>query len=291
MHPAIARFLSVDAALSVLEGGAGAASADPDSAAFWAAAEAYPEERAALLRGGRRKKLPAEAERAQIVLAIDAARRRLASDERFASRLEAVSAAFRAQGAPEDESRYLVGVAIAEEAFALDGSPDEFDAEFLLETLEELTLLARVDEGGAVGLLERFARAEAVEPTLRPLRLKVGESLLDEAWCEGSQPVTVEHVDDALEHLSDSVATSDFQRAAQCLAELIDFLAAERLVGPRRRERLLRLVESARSAEAGSLGGEDDDGDEGDDEADDAGDDVGGGAEAPAGAGVKRTVC
>lgn len=243
MHPLIARSLDLAAALRTLERSDAGEALAPDEAAFARAAAAHPKARAALLRARGAKKASPEAQQHLIVIATRAATLRLVEDPALGPPMARARAALEAEGATAAEVDDLLAQAVLEEAFGYAEDPDHFDADFLGETFATLANLARVTQDTVDDLLEAFARqGEASE---RALRLTVAEHLLEAAWSEGPQPITPEHVDDAVEQLAATVAAAEFARAGAALRAFLVQLAAQGVVGPQRAARLAQVLEGA----------------------------------------------
>lgn len=254
MHPLIARFLDLPAAITALEKGESESTLDSEESAFLAAAAAFPKARAAVLKARGAKNPSSEAQQQLIVLATRAATTRIAVDPVLGPRVTSARAALEKEGASSAEADDLIAQAVLEEAFGYAEDPEVFDALYLAETLDSLASLARVTQETLDEWLETFARAGDAGD--RALRLKVAEVLLESAWSEGPQPVTPEHLDEAVEQLADTVAASEFARAAQTLGTFLGFLSSQQVVGPLRKSRLQQVLDSATSGGAES---EDDD--------------------------------
>ncbi len=260
MHPLIARFIDLPAALSALEKDADA-TLDSDEAALIAAGVAFPKARASVLKAKGAKSPSSDAQQQLIVLATRAAALRISVDPVLGPRVTSARAALQAEGANATEADDLIAQAVLEEAFGYAEDPEVFDADYLAETLDSLAHLAKVTQDKLDDWLEAFARGGSADD--RAMRLKVAELLLESAWSEGPQPITPEHLDDAIEQLADTVAESEFTRAAQTLSQFLGFLAAQNVVGAQRKTRLEQVLASAtvRGAEA-----EDDDAEPGEDD-------------------------
>jgi hypothetical protein len=247
MHPLIARFLDPAAARAVLDKAAQGLALDPDEAALLAEARREPATEAALRKVGPRA--PAELQPRLIVLAVQAATARILEDAELGPPARAALAALGAEGATEAEALTLVAQAVMEEAFGYADDPAAFDRAYLRETLEVLVALARVDQALVDGWLEDWGHAG--DPASRALRLTVAEVVLESAWGEGPQPITPEHVDDALERLAETVSESEVPLAAEQVVKVLEFLSARGVVGAERLARLSRLVgDAARAAAA-----------------------------------------
>ncbi len=241
MHPTIARYMDLSQALDTLEKSSTDATLDAEEAAFLAAAVAAPQSRNAVLSAAGKKKANAETEQHLIILAVRAATHRLASDPRIGPRIDTARAALLKEGANEEEATGLIAQCVLEEAFGYAEDPDSFDANFVAETLESLPYLAAVNQDTIDAWLEEFAKAGPD----RELRLKVAEAVLESAWSEGPQPISPEHLDEALEVLGDTVADSEFAKATQTVEQLLSFLLDHHVIGRERHERLTHLVKSA----------------------------------------------
>lgn len=263
MHPLIARFLDLEATVAVLEKGSGAP-LDPDEAALVAQGARTPADRAAILAAKGKAKPSSKLEERAIVLLTRAATTRLEADAALGPKVSAARAALTAEGATVEEADGLLAQVLLEEAFGDASDPSTFDAEWVSETLESLVPLSKLSAELVDDWLERFAKGGPAKD--RALRLTVAETLLEAAWSSGPQPIGLEHLDDALDELSETVAPSELPTARASLGELIVFLAGQGVVGPRRLERLTRLLESAAHDGApGSAEEVDDEGDEAED--------------------------
>ena len=252
MHPLIARFIDLPAALLALEKEETESTLDAEEAALASAAASFPIARAAVLKSRGAKTPSSEAQQQLIVLATRAATLRLSIDPMLGPRVTSAKAALQKEGASEPEADDLIAQAVLEEAFGYAEDLEVFDAEFLAETLDSLAYLAQVTQEKVDEWLETFARGGPVGD--RALRLKVAEVLLESAWSEGPQPITPEHLDDAIEQLADTVADTEFTRAAQTLTEFLGFLTQQRVVGSDRQRRLDQVLKSATARGAESEG-------------------------------------
>lgn len=255
MHPLIARFLDLPTAVSTLEKADTEATLDSEEAALISAATNFPFARAAVLKAKASKSPSQEAQQQLIILATRAAAARIALDPVLGPRVTSARAALEREGASPAEADDLVAQAVLEEAFGYAEDPGTFDGPFLEETLDSLVHLASVTQETVDDWLETFARGSG--PEERALRLKVAELLLESAWSDGPQPITPEHLDDAIEQLADTVAESEFSRAAQTMGLFLAFLQERKAVGAMRALRLTQVLSSATATGAES---EDDEG-------------------------------
>lgn len=240
MHPLIARFIDLPVAVAALEKADQAVALTLEEAALAHSAEAHPKSKSAVLKAKGKAQVTAESQQHLILLTIEAATALVARDEMLGPKVAAANAALRAEGAEEDEAHQLVAQAVLEEAFGYAEDPTHFDAEFLAETLDGLVSLSKVNSQLVDEWFETFAKGPD-----HAMRLRVCETLLDAAWSEGPQPISPEHIDDTLEALATSVASSEFTRAGEVLMTFLSFLAQQQLIGPQRLDRLNHLVRSA----------------------------------------------
>lgn len=262
MHPLIARFLSLPVALGTLEKEEAEATVDSEESAFIQAANAFPRARAAVLKARGSKAPSNEAQQQLIILATRAAVLRLNVDPVFGPRVTTARAALEAEGATTAEADDLIAQAVLEESFGYAEDPKHFDAEFLAETIDSLSFLAKVTQEKLDDWLEQFARGGPAGD--RALRLKVAELLLEAAWSDGPQPITPEHLDDAVEQLGDTVAQSEFEKATKTMGEFLGFLAQQQVIGAERKTRLEQVLQGA------VTGGPDEEAEETEDEDDEA---------------------
>lgn len=248
MHPLMKRFLDLPNAVSSLEKNDGEQTVDAEETAYLAAAAALPQAKKIILKAKGKKQASSEVQQHLIVLATRAAALRVTGDPVLGPRVATATAALVEQGASKEEAGDLVAQCVLEEAFGYADDVDHFDADYLAETFDSLTHLARVDQDLVDDLLETFGRSGDAEA--RAMNVKVAELLLEAAWSEGPQPITPEHVDETLELVADTVAESDFTKALETLQRLLRFLATKNIVGPQRLERLTHLVSTATLAGA-----------------------------------------
>jgi hypothetical protein len=254
VHPLIARFLDPAAARDVLDREAQGLALDAEQAAFAVAARGDAKLTASL----RARSVSPDGQQRAIVAAVRAATALVLDDAELGPPARLALEALRAQGASETEARALVSQAVLEEAFGYAEDPARFDRPFLRETLERLPALAAIDQGAIDDWLELWAREGA--PEARALRLAVAEILLEAAWSDGPQPITPEHLDDALGRLEDTVAERDLHEALALVAQLLAFLDQRGVVGPQRLERLTSLVHHFGPTSAGDAEADDEDG-------------------------------
>ncbi|MDQ3266501.1 MAG: hypothetical protein M3Y59_23090 [Myxococcota bacterium] len=235
MHPLVSKFLSPQAALDVLDRRAREESLDPDESAFLGAAERFPDYREALVASRGRKTAPPEVQQLLLVVAASAVTSTLEEDPRLGAATRAARLALGGQGATREEVDALLTTAVLEEALTSEDSPDIFEIDFFQETLESLAHLAEVNEARVTRLLDR------VDPTAGTPRRAAAGMLLETAWGDGPQPITVEHLQDVRAALQE-LQGAPLKDALGGVEAMIAELAADGLVGPVRRERLEKAL-------------------------------------------------
>jgi hypothetical protein len=260
MHPLIANFLDLGRASQALAKEAAGEPLSKEEHAFVAAAQRQPQRAARIRAAEAKKQAPVDAQQALILLATDAATDSVLADDTLGEAAHAALAALKHEGATDDEARALLASAVLEEAFGYAETPDYFDSGYLAETLGSLQRLAVVQEDTVDDWLERFSKAKGAGA--QAVRFAAAEAVLLQAFDEGPQPITPEHVDDALDALASRVASNDLTAAANALIEFLDFLHQQGVVGPTRKQRLEHLVVAARDAGLNDSDEEEDDEDE-----------------------------
>jgi hypothetical protein len=248
MHPLMSRFMDLSNAVLALEKTENESTLDGEESAWLAAAHEFPQARAAILKAKGAKKTSSDVQQHLIILATRGAAIRIGGDPLLGPRVTTARAALEKEGATKEEAEALIAQTLLEEAFGYAEDPEHFDAPYVAETLESLTHLATITQETVDDWLETFAKNG--DATSRALNLKVAESLLESAWSEGPQPITPEHVDEALELIADTVAQSEFTRALETLLRFVRFLATHHVVGSQRVDRLEKLISSASLAGA-----------------------------------------
>lgn len=244
MHPLIARFLDFPTAIATLDKD-GEATLDSFESALLGSASEFPKIRSTILKARGSSRPSVEAQQQLLVLSARAAVRRICVDPVLGPLVVLAKAALQREGASAAEADDLIAQAVLEEAFGYGGDPNVFDSAFLAETLHSISHLALVTQETVDEWLDAFARGGA--PGDRPLRLKAAELLLENAWGQGPEPITPEHLDDAIEQLGDAVARPDWPKATQALGEFLSYLSEKQIIGEQRRARLAHLLLSATS--------------------------------------------
>jgi hypothetical protein len=254
MHPLMRRFLDLSKVIEVLEQGPD----DDDARALVSVIVSEGTLKQQTLTAKGKQTIPIDLQQRLIIASTKAATERVAADATLGPKVRAAIDAVVAAGGSEEEGRSLVYQSVLDEGFGWPEDPEDFDAAFLAETLDALVPLASVDSEVVEAWVDAFVKQ--VDAPLRPMRLAVAESLFESAWSEGPQPIAAEHVDDAIESLSRSVARSDREKAGAALVDFLAFLSEKKLIGG---ARLARLTEVATAAATAS---ESEDDEESDDE-------------------------
>lgn len=243
MHPVLARFLDPDAARDVLRRADDGEPVAAEDQPFVEAANAFANEKRTLLKAGRR--LDHRAQQAVLFLATHAGLLALRKDAKLGPEIEQAEARLRELGAEPDDITAVLAQAVADEAFGTDQDPGEFDSEWFLESVRGLPRLLALEEDEVLALISKFANASPGESRMRD---SVARSLLESAWSEGATPISVEHVEDALDAITEEFGAEGFSKGALVLAEFLERLRDEGLVGPLRSERLVRTARQAAAA-------------------------------------------
>jgi hypothetical protein len=210
----------------------GCAPDEPTDEAFVLAARSRPDLWSTVERACGKAHPPEDAQNALLALAARTASTVLGDDDRLSGPLDRARGALESEGATTDQIDALVGAVLLEEAFGDDLPADGFDAAFVAESLDTLAQLATLTPQRVTALEIAFAGGpDGVE---RRNRRIAAQTLCGVAWSEGPDLVSAEHLEAAAERLETE------QRAA--LAEFVDHLSEMRLIGPRRRVRLRRVL-------------------------------------------------
>ena len=252
MHPLMRRFLDLSKVIEVLEQGAD----DDDARALVSVISAEGTLKQQALASKGKQNVPNDLQQRLIIASTKAASQRVTADATLGPKVRAAVAAVVASGGSEEEGLSLVYQSVLDEGFGWLEDPEDFDAVFLAETLDALVPLATVDTDAVEAWVDTFVKK--VEVPLRPMRLAVAESLLESAWSEGPQPIAAEHVDDAMDSLSRSVASNELEKAGAALVDFLGFLSDKKLIGPSRLARLTEVAHAAAKAPAENDGEEED---------------------------------
>lgn len=242
MHPLMSRFLDVTKVIEALE----RPPADDDARALVEAIEAEGKLKQQVLASKGKEIVSNDLQQRLIIASTKAAAARIAADPTLGPRVRKAIEAVVASGGTELEGLSLVQQSVLDEGFAWPDDPDDFDTAFLSETLDSLVALAKVDTDAVEAWVDEFVKQ--VDSNERPLRVAVAEALLESSWSDGPQPIAAEHVDDAIDALSRSVASNELEKAGAALVAFLGFLASKQLLGPARLARLTDIAKAAASA-------------------------------------------
>ena len=242
MHPVLVRFLDPDAARDTLRKlAAGEPLTDAVEAAFAAAAQAHPEQRAVLSGSHAGRHLSSDTQAALVLLCAHAAVRALADDARLGPAVARARAALGAEGASSEETDAFIASILLEEAFGYDDEGADFDADFVLETLGEVPALAGLSRERVDALVDGYAREAAgpeAGPEARTQRERMARALVNAAWEDGPAPINPEHLEAVVDGELRGLDEAQQGHALAALVGGLQALAKEGLVGP---SRLVRL--------------------------------------------------
>ena len=250
MHPALARYLSIEAAIDTLSRDEAGQVLRAEERPFAEVARAHPDQRARVLGARGRYPPSSEVQEALLFLAAHTAAIALREDEGLGPKLQVARAALSAEGASEAEVDHLIVTLVLEEAFGYEDAAEEFDRPFFEETVDAVPALATLTRVRVQQLEDAFART-ADEGWRHPHRL-AAEALFEAAWSEGPEPVNPEHVQLALEALKKHLSIADQPRGPVSMKRFLTFLHQQGLVGPARLARLLGAVDRVSGAPAGT---------------------------------------
>lgn len=234
MHPLLLKFLTPESARAAAAKARAGEPLDADERTFTETLQRFPEY-AEALEQNQRSPAPPELQSMLLLIGSSAAARQLADHPRLEAATAAARAALRSEGASEEEGDSLLSVILLEEALASEEEPETFDEAWVQETLETVPALAQLTEEKVGKLLD-----EADEKEGAPGRAAAA-MLLQTAWEDGPQPVTVEHLEEAAQGLAD-LPKRQRSEAIRGLEAVIAALAAKGLIGPLRRGRLERAL-------------------------------------------------
>lgn len=237
MHPLLLKFLTPDAARAVALKAEG--TLDADQQAFADALQRFPDY-AEALRNSKGRTASPELQQMLLLVGSSAAVHQLQSHPRLGEPLRKARAALEAQGGSAEQCDFVLSVILLEEALASEESPETFDEAFVAETLDTVPALAALTEE-TVGELLDEADAQEGAPGRAAAAL-----LLQAAWEDGPQPVTVEHLEEATQGLGE-LPKRQRSEALRGLEAAIAALSGRGLIGPRRRGRLEQGLALARA--------------------------------------------
>lgn len=242
MHPVLARYLDLKAALETLSRADSGETLSPeDEQAFVDAANASPEQKSEILKAKPKGKPATQTQEALIYLAAHAAARALKTDAALSNALGVAKTALMSEGANEEDVHQFLASMVLEEAFGYEHDADEFDRPFFEETLKTVPELARLTQEKVRQLVVAFVKT--AEPDDRPIFGGVAQALIETAWEDGPEPINPEHVEGALVAVFDKSGEAHKARTIEGMRRFIGFLARSGLLGPLRQSELLHVVE------------------------------------------------
>lgn len=236
MHPVLARYLTLQAALDTLTRAERGEVLRAEERAYVEVAREHPEWRAKLLSAKAQRAPTDELQRILLVLGGKAAARLLREDARLGEPLRIARSALLTQGGTDADAEQLFTALLLEEGLAYDESPDRFADEFIEETLRTVPALAALDRARVDALADAFIAS--AEPSWRRAHELASRALLEAAWGEGPQPINPEHVADAVEALRGQLGRADGARGIEALRRFLDHVDRAGLLGSERLRRL-----------------------------------------------------
>jgi hypothetical protein len=244
MHPVLARYLNLDAAIDTLHRDELGQVLKAEERPFAAVARSHPDHREVLLAARGKTKVNPDVQRSQIFLATHAALAALREDDALGPALADARRALVDEGASDEQSDELIASLVLEEAFGQQDEDldDHFDQAFFLESLGSIVPLAALTQERVLQLHESFART--ADADWRATHQLAAQCLFESAWSEGPAPINREHVADALDTMHDKLSPADRPRAGTAMKRLMAFLNKAQLVGQLRVARLASSVDA-----------------------------------------------
>ncbi|MFZ5470443.1 MAG: hypothetical protein ACOZIN_13480 [Myxococcota bacterium] len=243
MHPLLAHYLSLNAAVDTLRRDERGEVLKASERFYAHTARSHPDKKDTLLATAGNPHLGEDTQGALVFLAAHAALHALAEDEAMGEKLASAREALKAEGATDEEANQLFASLLLEEAFGYDDGADAFDQAYFAETVDSVPTLAALTRERLLQMHDAFART--ANPTWREAHQLVARALLEEAFDEGPQPINPEHVQTALERATAELGTANASRAKVTLKRLLFFLHKAELIGALRLDRLSRAVDEA----------------------------------------------
>lgn len=239
MHPLFARFMQLEPSLKALQQREAHAAPDAEEALWLSVADTFPAARDAVAEADPEDPDDPDLVEPLILLAAHTALRALEDDARVAGPLRDAEAALLAEGASEEQARTLVASLVLEEAFDEDQPAERFDADFIATSLVEVPALAALTPASVQALREGFVGRPG-----DPTRRAAFDALTQVAWDEGPQFIHGEHLEAALEVGRQRLNKELRPGLKAALGQLLDHLAAQRLLSERRHQRLRARLEA-----------------------------------------------
>ncbi|MEN9796617.1 MAG: hypothetical protein RL653_313 [Pseudomonadota bacterium] len=237
MHPTLAHFLDLHVAWETLDRARKGAHLEEPGSSFAATAEAFPDLAAAVLAGKEGPKAGEEAERSLVLMAAIAtvASLEMQGSTELSDAVREAHGVLRGAGADVDQSTAFIAQLVMEEAFAFEGEADAFNEPLFLESLRSLGPLLALEEPAVTALVQAFV--DGAPARKGALYRDAALGLLEQAWSEGVEPVSPEHVSAARQALGKRAG------AAEALSAFLDALEAAKLCGPLRKAELLKSLD------------------------------------------------
>ncbi|MCL2625628.1 MAG: hypothetical protein FWD46_02255 [Cystobacterineae bacterium] len=199
---------------------------DSEELCFSKAAESRPELTELILNSKSNK--PEGVQRALFWLSLKATLLSLKQNPMFMAAFSETESALLAEGATDEQSESLFLSCLFEEAYESEHDFSEFDAEFVLESIQTLSRLASLDEDKLQNLRLEF---EKHAQTIPAVEWKIFNAFFNEFFEEGLEIPSEKHME-ALYEQSPSIEETE-------LNVFLDFLEAKKIIGPLRKQKLL----------------------------------------------------
>jgi hypothetical protein len=226
MHPITARFLSFSSSKKTLLLIQKGMPLDSEELCFGEAAQSRPEFTELILKSKSNK--PEGVQRALFWLSLKAALVSLKQDALFIPEFSKTESALLAEGATAEQMESLFLSCLFEEAYESEHDFAEFDAAFVLESVQTLFHLASLSESKLENLELVFNKHAQ---TISADTLKAFLAFFSAFFEEGLEIPSAKHIE-ALYEQSPSIDETEW-------SALLDFLEAKRMIGPLRKQKLL----------------------------------------------------
>jgi hypothetical protein len=235
MHPITARFLSFSSskkALLLLQKGM---PIDSEELCFDEAAKSRPELAKLILESKSSK--PEGVQRALFWLSLKAALVSLKKDLTFVSAFSETESALLAEGATPEQMESLFLSCLFEEAFESEHDFSEFDAAFVLESIQTLSHLTSLSEDKLEELRLDFEKHTKI---ISASALSAFNAFFNEFFEEGLEVPSGKHME-ALYGLFPSIEETE-------LNAFLDFLEVQKMIGPLRKQKLVSAALQTKEA-------------------------------------------
>ena len=226
MHPITARFLSFPSAKKTLLLLHKGMSVDEEERCFEEAAKSRPELEKLILNAKNNK--PEGVQRALFWLSLKAALVSLQKDAAFIPAFSETTSALLKEGATAEQIESLFLSCLFEEAFESEYDFSEFDGAFVLESIQTLSHLACLTEDKLENLRLDFQKHAT---NISPSSWNAFHAFFHAFLQEGLEMPSEKHVE--------ALYASSFSLEEAELHAFLDFLEAQKMVGPLRKQKLL----------------------------------------------------